>query len=220
MSKLGGAGDNDDFRGQLKADRDSAKALCVKILQAINANKGHSTDPMHTQINNDFAKELNKYENITRELSKRDQQILQSLGGSGNKAAHGDYGTSGYAGDRETGYGDADDAPMMLSREQMEQVNIAQLRERQQAIVAVQRDVEEIHAMFTDLQTIVEKDGEVLDSIEERVATTYEQAAEALPALQEAEDYQKRARRKKCCMMMILVIVLSIIVIGVWQGLA
>jgi len=224
ISKIGGVGDNDDFRSQLNKDRDQAKALCHQILEGINQNPAREHDQMRTQINNDFAKELAKYERISRDLSRRDQELLQKLktgSSAGARGGYTDYGSNDPEayGTGAAGYGQADDAPMMVSQQDMQRVDLQQMRERQAALLSVQRDVEEIHSMFTDLQTIVEKDGEVLDDIVDRVGATRDRAAEALPALQEAEDYQRRARRQKCILMLIVVIVLSVIVIGVWQGL-
>ncbi len=196
----------------LQKDRNQAKSLCHSILEGINSSQAN--DAMHSRLSSDFGKELNKFERLTRELSTRDQAVLQAQGG----AAGGDHGY-----DEEEaagGYGSADGRPVILSQEQMQRVDLERMRERQAEIFAIQRDVEEIHSMFTDLQTIVEKDGEVLDSIEAHVGVTYEKASAALPDLEAAEDYQRRARRKKCILMLIIVIVLAVIVVGVWQGLS
>ena len=65
--------------------------------------------------------------------------------------------------------------------------------------------VVEIYELFRDLATLVDLQQESLDVIENRImhAKNYTEKAEV--ELQEAEDYQRKARNRRCCCLLIIV---------------
>lgn len=91
------------------------------------------------------------------------------------------------------------------------------LRQRQEEIENVQRDVQAIHGMFQDVHLLVLEQGEQLDLIDANLTSTLEQTVDAHTQLTEAEDYQRRSRRGKCCLMLIIAIVAGALAIGLWQ---
>ena len=81
----------------------------------------------------------------------------------------------------------------------------------------MERDVNHIHEMFTDLRNLVVEQGEQLDSIEANITSARDEVSSGLENLEQAEDYQRRARNRKCCLLLIMTIVMTAIILGVMQ---
>lgn len=82
------------------------------------------------------------------------------------------------------------------------------IEERHLDILKLEHQVLEIYELFRDLATLVDLQQESLDVIENRIihAKNYTEKAEV--ELQEAEEYQKKARARRCCLLLILLGVL------------
>lgn len=97
---------------------------------------------------------------------------------------------------------------------QMEQdVDLDLLREREDAIKKLERDITDVNTIFKDLGMLVHEQGEVLDSIEANIDNAQMSVQEGTTQLSKARDYQSKARRKKCCLLIIGLVVLAVVVI-------
>lgn len=100
-----------------------------------------------------------------------------------------------------------------------EEVNMAQLQEREQAIQQLESDIMDVNQIFKDLGTLVHEQGEIVDSIEANVESSHMRVSEGTQQLSKAMDYQNKARRKKVIIFIILVVVLAIVIsIIAWQS--
>jgi len=65
--------------------------------------------------------------------------------------------------------------------------------------------------LFRDLATLVDLQQESLDVIENRINHAKDYAEKAEVQLQEAEQYQTKARKRKCMILIVLLIILIVI---------
>ena len=85
------------------------------------------------------------------------------------------------------------------------------IEERHADILKLEQQVIEIYELFRDLATLVDLQQESLDVIENRImhAKNYTEKAEV--ELQEAEDYQRKARSRRCCCLLIILGILAVV---------
>jgi len=89
---------------------------------------------------------------------------------------------------------------------------VADIEERHQEILALERQVLEVFELFKDLATLVDLQQESLDVIESRIQKSQDYVEQGEKDLVAAEGYQRKARKKQCmiamCCVGILVVVL------------
>jgi t-SNARE complex subunit (syntaxin) len=87
--------------------------------------------------------------------------------------------------------------------------NVVQvIEERHLDILKLEHQVLEIYELFRDLATLVDLQQESLDVIENRILKARDYTEKAEVELNEAEEYQKKARARRCCLLVILLAVL------------
>jgi t-SNARE complex subunit (syntaxin) len=99
---------------------------------------------------------------------------------------------------------------------QFQAYDLESIRERQQGIQQIERNVTELSDMFQDLQMLVAQQQESLDTIESNIQATKDETDRGLGELQEAEKLQRSARKRQCCILFIVLTILAVFVtIGV-----
>jgi t-SNARE complex subunit (syntaxin) len=90
---------------------------------------------------------------------------------------------------------------------------VAVIEERHLDILKLEHQVLEIYELFRDLATLVDLQQESLDVIENRILKAKNYTEKAEVELQEAEEYQKKARQRRCCLLFIVLGVLVAILL-------
>jgi len=90
---------------------------------------------------------------------------------------------------------------------------VAVIEERHLDILKLEHQVLEIYELFRDLATLVDLQQESLDVIENRILKAKNYTEKAEVELNEAEEYQKKARARRCCLMFIVLGVLVAILL-------
>ncbi|KAL5021134.1 hypothetical protein ScPMuIL_000289 [Solemya velum] len=93
-----------------------------------------------------------------------------------------------------------------------EDVDLELLRQREDDIKKLERDIIDVNQIFKDLGMLVHEQGEMLGLIEGNVERAQVEVQEGTQQLSKARDYQSKARRKKCCIIVIVLVVLAIII--------
>merc|ERR1712113_706014 len=109
-------------------------------------------------------------------------------------------------------YGSNEDyaPPTQQTQEQIEQIglvslgaDIDHLEEQNRAVVKIAEDVSELKEAFTDLNTLVAEQGDMIDHIEQNTEIAKDQIAAGTSHLETAEKNQISARKKQimilCC---------------------
>lgn len=92
-------------------------------------------------------------------------------------------------------------------------VDLTLIKERESAIKQLESDIMDVNQIFKDLGMLVHEQGEVLDSIEANVESTDMHVTDGTKQLEQAINYQSKARRKKCCLIVVLLVILGIVAI-------
>lgn len=92
--------------------------------------------------------------------------------------------------------------------------NVVQtIEERHLDILKLERQVLEIYELFRDLATLVDLQQESLDVIENRILKAKNYAEKGEVEINEAEEYQKKARARRCCLLFLLLGILVVILV-------
>lgn len=110
---------------------------------------------------------------------------------------------------------DDDDQPQRtaMQMEMDDEVDLAALREREQQIQQLERDIVDVNKIFKDVAMMVHDQGEVIDSIETNVEQAAIQVEHGGEELRQARVYQSKARRKTCWLVLILLVVLAVVAV-------
>lgn len=101
---------------------------------------------------------------------------------------------------------------LQLQQEQSN-LNIEDLREREESVRKLEHDIAEVNHIFKDLATIIHNQGETVDSIESSIFRATEEVSQGAREIARARDYQDRSRRKKFYLAMIFFIIMFIVLL-------
>lgn len=109
---------------------------------------------------------------------------------------------------------EVDPLQQMQIQEQRRQ-NLAELKDRRQALNQLEQDIDDVNQIFKDLARIVHDQGEMVDSIEANVEHASIHVQQGHVNVQQALHYQTKARQKKLllsifCIALVLIVVLTI----------
>lgn len=99
---------------------------------------------------------------------------------------------------------------------------LAEIQERHDAVIEVERKLLELQQIFMDLAILVNAQGEMLDNIETNVSSALDHVQSGNKALRNVKKLQKKSRKWMCWTVIILLIVIAIVLVGVltpWQSL-
>lgn len=81
--------------------------------------------------------------------------------------------------------------------QQQHRQNLLELRERQQALVSFESDIQQLNEIFSDLARLVHEGGEMVDSIELHVENAQIHVEDGASNVRQALEYENKARQKK-----------------------
>eukprot|EP01066_Platyproteum_vivax_P016274 Platyproteum_vivax@DN7070_c0_g1_i1.p1 len=92
---------------------------------------------------------------------------------------------------------------------------LADVYDKYRDVKRLEASVKELHEMFVELATLVDRQGQFLDSIEENVEGAQVYTEKAEKELVTARKWQVTAKKYMCCIILVLVILLLIILLPV-----
>lgn len=106
-----------------------------------------------------------------------------------------------------------------LTQDQIDQTELQYhlllTEERNREIDRVAASVQEVNSVFKDLSTLVNQQGEQLDTIEENVLELHGNTQQASRELHKAHEYQKRKGKWSCILLVALLVIVLVIVLAV-----
>lgn len=90
---------------------------------------------------------------------------------------------------------------------------LADLKSRNQEMKKLEASIIQLHQLFTDMQALVESQGELLNNIEYNVEETKGATEAAHEELVQARNHQKSANKKKCILALIVIAIFLAVVI-------
>ncbi|KAI3409990.1 hypothetical protein GPALN_006356 [Globodera pallida] len=187
IDKIGGAEDNDRTRNATndllhKSNElsHSTNQMLKKLLADSNANR--AVRVQGERLMNDFMGVLNRLQASKRKAAAREKTQIRSVTVE-DEQLHGRMGV--------------DDPIQMRQLQQQHRMNLDEIRERQQALSALEQDIGDINQIFKDLAHMVHDQGEMVDSIEANIEHASIHVQEAHTNVAQAVHYQTKARQKK-----------------------
>ena len=92
---------------------------------------------------------------------------------------------------------------------------VNRIEDRLEDIKMLEQNITIMHKMFLDLATLVENQGEILNSIESHVDKAREYVIQGTQAIERAEEQFRAARWKKCCVMLIILVIAIVITVPI-----
>jgi len=169
---------------------------------------------MHAVLSKKFLALLQEYQSVqnayrekSRERFQRQAEIVQP--GVGREqvdqmlASGGDY------------FGDK----LLSDKKHSEAKNaLMNIQEQQRDLKHLEKNINELHQVFMDMEILVESATERMESVEIDVAKTVESGAHAVHALKKAEEYTMQRRRKITILaagITTIVLIIILVVVGI-----
>ncbi|CAD5206384.1 unnamed protein product [Bursaphelenchus okinawaensis] len=89
------------------------------------------------------------------------------------------------------------DPLQQMQIQEQRRANLAELRERKEALNQLEQDISDVNQIFKDLSRIVHEQGDMVDSIEANVEHASIHVSQGHTNVQQALHYQNKARQKK-----------------------
>lgn len=86
-------------------------------------------------------------------------------------------------------------------------------QEREEGIRRIQSQVHEVNQIFRDLASIVQEQGQEIESIERTAESSCSDTKQAATELRKAADRQRGSRERLCCMLTVAVVLLFLVVL-------
>jgi len=181
-------GENDKYA---KEHKDSAKHQMISTLTQTHVRRFHQIMNDYNLVSNDFRQALQ--DRTRRQLKIVDKDItdeeVEKIVESGKAQ---------------------EVIKQALISDDLEDV-VRDIEERHQDILKLERQVLEVYELFRDLAQLVDLQQDSLDVIDARVQSAKNYTERAESELNEAEDYQKKARKRQCIILGLVIVVLVVI---------
>lgn len=204
LAKIGTKADNADFRSTMTKERHNATKTC-KVLMALFKETQDSNPELLQRFTAEFKKQMNKFQDISQAIESREQEVIMAISSSK------DGGGDGAAGGRRSSDGQLD----MEIDIQFLDYDAEEIKRRQDGIQAIERDLLEISEMFTDLNSLVNEQSDMLDMVENNISAARARTEHASEQLRQAEALQQKSRKRNCCILLIVMACLALVVLGV-----
>lgn len=129
------------------------------------------------------------------------QSLLSGGGGGGNGGALLSYQSVEYLGPDLEGH-----LSMLESS----------ARQRAEFMKQIESDVVQVHALFQDVNYMVNAQQLLVDAIDANIEETHENAKAGMEQLLQAQQYQRAKRKKMCCLALIAVVALFVFFLFLW----
>lgn len=80
-------------------------------------------------------------------------------------------------------------------------------------ILKLEKGVEEVYQLFLDLETLIQAQGEMLDSILTNMNEAKDYIIKANIKLESAKTYHKKSRKKLCIILIVIIVVLALVIL-------
>lgn len=175
-------------------------------------------DPLYVNIYKNLLFRLTKYTERINEFNEKFMKLKDSFSTKKHSRTHSDG--SGYKSKKTIFDDDNNYVSESQFQAQMQVQSQAQQNEfieyRNQEIGNVMKTITELYQMMTELQILVEEQGEILEAVDSNLTTTLERVIEGRREIKTGNEYQKKS--SKCCIglgcaLIIFIIIISILII-------
>jgi len=210
--KIGTAADNSEFRDHIAREKAEAAQLAKAIAERIKReNSGSSGSVGARRLLRQFETEYNRFSSLVDSIDLKQKQQLVAF-----SHTHPNPIGDALAREEESGpQAGSFQQGQLPSDIEFLQYEVDEVERRHAEIRAVERDVQEVGAIFKDLALLVDEQQVQIDVIDANITSTRDHAEEGLKDLISAEAHQRTARKRMCCVLSLVIVILVIIVVVV-----
>jgi len=240
VDTLGTNKDTVQLRTRLTSSRDSIQKMARETSTGLKELNAHSTDgglstnvkAYHAKLVKDFHAVLKEFQKAQRTCLDRESmyrphedEVKKTRVAASSAAARAAMGSEMAELDGSgRSLAQMENEPLLQnaptsSRQEFVQVqhelayNDALILEREQGIIEIHEQIQEVNDIFQDLAIMVNDQGSMLDDIEANIVRTASKTKDAAAELHKADRSQRRSRNKMCCCLMWLPLVLLIVLL-------
>ncbi|CAP31398.1 Protein CBR-SYX-7 [Caenorhabditis briggsae] len=171
-------------------------ALLKKLVVMSNSDK--NLRGVRERLQNEYIGVLNRLQASQRRAAQTEKAGMVAAEMDAQAAAESEmYGQQGRQGQ------------MQMTAQQ--KGNLADIKERQNALQQLERDIGDVNAIFAELANIVHEQGDMVDSIEANVEHAQIYVEQGAQNVQQAVYYNQKARQKKLLLLCFFIILIFII---------
>lgn len=208
VEKIGGTEDNERNRvitAELIQQSNELSHITNRMLKDLNAAQQGNVENRFLKVQcerlmNDFMSVLNRLQAAKRKAAIREKTQIKTVTVEDEQLNA----------QRRSGF---DDPIQMQQLKQKHQMNLNEIKERQQALTTLEQDIGDINQIFSDLAHMVHDQGEMVDSIEANIEQASVQVHQGYTNVIQAQHYQTKARQKKLLLSAICIAILLILIL-------
>lgn len=164
---------------------------------------------MRDRLTSDFSEALRNFQVVQRAIKAVEPVLKDRTSASGEKPSQVLIDLA----QNQDGSATSSQQQLQLQQQQQSDLNIEDLREREESVRKLEHDIAEVNHIFKDLATIIHNQGETVDSIESSIFRATEEVSQGAREIARARDYQDKSRRKKFYLAMIFFIIMFIVLL-------
>lgn len=178
-----------------------------KVIESLNNWKAQDLTTTQSQQQAQISQEFSALAREITSLQSKAASLLREQIDAASAAAA--------ANERDTSHEPTEETPLIQVLDELDQgavdLHTSLLEERELEISEIQRGMNEINAIFTDLGTLIQEQGAQLDTVEDNVTNMASNTESAQRELTRANNYQK-SRGKWSCYFLLFLLVITILV--------
>lgn len=220
--QIGTAKDSENLREKLLQIENSTNTLAKDTNKQIKELNNYvrslsSTSPtaeerqfriQKERLTNDLVKTLNKFQEVQKLTMQKQKESNERVKANINNTNDNSIQMDSFT---NIGGGDIEEKRDQQQVQMEQDVNLVQLREREEALRSLENDIVDVNMIFKDLAVMVHDQGEIIDSIESNVENVQVRVGEANNHLQSARKNQQAARKKKFIFFSIIACVVAVV---------
>lgn len=191
----------------LARDTNSLIKDLTQLPHPANPSERRQRNFMRDRLTNDFSEALRNFQVVQRAIKAVEPIPQRSATSSSSTTGDSSHVLIDLAQQQEGGDG------QQTQIQQQDNVNLEELREREESVRKLEHDIVEVNHIFKDLATIIHNQGETVDSIESSIFRATEEVSRGAQEIARARDYQDKSRRKKFYLAMIFFIIMFVVLL-------
>ena len=192
----------------LARDTNSLIKDLTQLPHPANPSERRQRNFIRDRLTNDFSEALRNFQVVQRAI-----KAVEPIPSRSSTSAANVTDQSHVLIDLAQQEGGAYDSSTEQQQQEQPNLNLEELREREESVRKLEHDIVEVNHIFKELATMIHNQGEVVDSIESSIFRATEEVSRGAQEIARARDYQDRSRRKKFYLAMIFFIIMFIVLL-------
>jgi syntaxin 7 len=187
--QIGTEADTRIMRSEIRQNRDEAQTLSKDIMNALGIHKNNTSEKsQYEKLSKEFQQLFQQYNQVNKETLAKEKDVTEILNTTLNDE---EFKKGGIQAIRDEHL-----RRQSLKLQEIGSFDEVVLRERQDNIKQIEKDIVEVNSMFKDVAKMVNEQGTMLNKAEEHVDNAVVESGKAVNELNKADNYQRSSKKK------------------------